>query len=79
MDDNEQRKIAFHLTKCHLEASGRGLPVELANCLNEKSIKLCTSELSDLNFSIYIEFFTHTHVLCPFITFYRKFILFKQI
>ena len=53
MCDEEQRRIAYQFTFCHMKASGRNLP-EI--CPLEKPIKECTENLPDLTFNVYNEF-----------------------
>ena len=61
MCDDEQRRIAYQFTFCHMKASGRTLP---PTCLLTQPIKTCTEKLPDLTFNVFTEFFTHVHDIC---------------
>ena len=61
MCDEEQRRIAYQFTFCHMKASGRKLPEK---CPLDEPIKICTEKLPDLTFNVYTEFFTHVHDIC---------------
>lgn len=61
MCDEEQRRIAYQFTYCHMKASGRSLPEK---CPMNEPIKMCTEKLPDLTFNVYTEFFTHVHDIC---------------
>lgn len=62
LTDETQRRIAYAFMRCHLLASGR----KVADCPESSPVSECTEgeTLSDLAFSTYTEFFTHSQQIC---------------
>jgi hypothetical protein len=60
-DKEKQSRLAWHLTSCFQEDSGRS---PFPSCAESSSMVNCLSRLSDSEAKVFLEFFLETNTLC---------------
>lgn len=68
LDDTMLNYLALRFTICHFQTLKREFPEQCVHALPSiESVAECTKNLSEITFSIYTQFYTHTRASCYFL------------